>query len=243
MGSVFAKLLLATERTEFDAGAETVALAMAQRCRQDLSTVFPLASNAEYEALAPHAAALAERRASELIAQWRALAEAVGVRVQLHLRRGPELSREIVDEAREQAAQVLVIRRRGKRGFLAKLLVGEMVGQVLAHAPCHVLVVPRDAQMWQRSVLVAPEAGATGLRLLALAQQIASECGLPVHVCHETTGKAILAAAAEHRADLIVVARSRSGSAARPRVDAETQHVLGATTCAVLVADMDQPQP
>lgn len=240
MGLAFSKLLLATERTEFDAGAERVALAMAQRCQQDLATVFPLASNAEYEALAPQAAALAERHASDLIAQWRAMATEAGVRVQLRLRRGAQLHREIVDEAREQSAQVLVIRRRGKRGFLAKLLVGEMVGQVLAHAPCHVLVVPREAQMWQRGVLVAPAVGAASTHLTTLAQQVADECALPMHVCNERSAKAILAAALEQQADLIIVGRHGAGTAGRSRIDAETQQLLGTTTCAVLVADMDQ---
>lgn len=240
MSAVFSKLLLATERTEFDAGAETVALAMAQRCKQDIATVFPLASNAEYEALAPQAAALAERHAGELIAQWRALAEAVGVRVQLHLRRGPELYREIVDEAREQAAHVLVIRRRGKRGFLAKMLVGEMVSQVLEHAPCHVLVVPRDAQMWQHGVLVVAGKDALGTSVIRLAQQVAQECALPLHVCADPSAQAVLAAAQQHGADLIVVPRTRASPLGHGRTDAQTQQVLGSTTCAVLVVDVGQ---
>ena len=66
MAELFARLLLATEHTEFDSGAETVALAMAQRCKLPLDTVFPLVSNPEYEALAPQIAARAERDAAQI---------------------------------------------------------------------------------------------------------------------------------------------------------------------------------
>ncbi len=231
MGFVFSKVLLATERTEFDLGAESVALSIAQRCKQDLAMVFPLASNAEYEALAPQAARRAEQHASELIAQWRAQAEAVGVRVRLTLRRGPDLYREIVQEAVEQGAQLLVIRRRGKRGFLARMLVGEMVTQVLEHAPCHVLVVPREAQMWSRGVLAVTTPGAEQSTHLELARSIAAECGLPMHVCAEASATAILASAKMHGCDLIVL--SRGGN--KTQIDKQTQQVLGNTGCAVLV--------
>ena len=132
MSEVFSRLLLATERTEFDSGAETVALAMAQRCNKPLTTVFPLVSNPEYEALAPHVAKQAERQAADLIAQLRALGEAIGVNIELRLRRGEEIYREIVAEAVEQRSDVIVIRRRGKRSFLSNLLVGEMVSKVVA---------------------------------------------------------------------------------------------------------------
>jgi nucleotide-binding universal stress UspA family protein len=182
VSEVFSRLLLATERTEFDSGAETVALAMAQRCNKPLTTVFPLVSNPEYEALAPHVAMRAERQAADLIAQLRALGEAIGVSIELRLRRGEEIYREIVQEAVEQRSDVIVIRRRGKRSFLSNLLVGEMVSQVVAHAPCHVLIVPRDAQMWNRSVLVAVKPHAQGEQLISVAAQIAEQCALPLQI-------------------------------------------------------------
>ena len=47
MAQFFARLLLATEHTEFDTGAETLALALAQRCLLPLTMVLPLLSNPE----------------------------------------------------------------------------------------------------------------------------------------------------------------------------------------------------
>jgi hypothetical protein len=182
MSTVFKHLLLATEHTEFDAGAETVALALARQCRLPLAGVLPLVSNPEYEALAPEIAARTEQAASAKIAQVRASAQAHGVELDLRARRGPEPYREIVDEARERGSDLIVIRRRGQRGFLANLLLGEMVSKVVAHAPCSVLIVPRGARMWQSRVLVAAEPTEYGQQLIARAAAVAAECALPLHI-------------------------------------------------------------
>jgi nucleotide-binding universal stress UspA family protein len=190
MGQLFTRLLLATEHTEFDTGAETVAVSMAQRCQLPLATVLPLVSNPEYEALAPQIAARAEQQAATKIADIRAKAQAQGVTINLHVRRGEEPYQEIVDEARDNKTELIILRRRGKRGFLANLLVGEMVSKVLAHAPCHVLFAPRQARMWQQRVLVAAEPGPQGLRLVKTAAAVASECGLPLHLVYVNTGDA-----------------------------------------------------
>lgn len=184
MSQLFTRLLLATEHTEFDAGAEAVAISMAQRCQLPLATVLPLVSNPEFEALAPDIALRAEQEAAAKIAEIRAHAQTQGVAIDLRVRRGEEPYREIVDEARERNSELIIVRRRGKRSFLANLLVGEMVSKVLAHATCHVLFVPREAQMWRKGVLVAAEPGAQGLRLVKTAAAVAAECGLPLHLVY-----------------------------------------------------------
>ncbi|MGL6108591.1 MAG: universal stress protein [Rubrivivax sp.] len=182
MGQVFQRLLLATERTEFDAGAERVALALAQRCQRPLGVVMPLASNAEYEAVAPQHAAQADRDAATRLQPLHEQARAASVAIDLRVRRGADAWREIVDEAQERSADLIVIRRRGRRGFLARLLVGEMVGLVVTHAPCSVLVVPRDTGLWTRRVLVAAAPGEAGETPLQLALAVAAGCTLPLHV-------------------------------------------------------------
>jgi len=184
MSQVFTRLLLATEHTEFDAGAEVLAISLAKRCQLPLATVFPLASNPEYEALAPEIATRTETEAAAKIAKIRASAEAQGVSIDLHVRRGEELYQEIIDEARDRNTELIIARNRGKRGFLANLLMGEMVSKVLAHAPCHVLFAPREAHMWSQGVLVAAEPGVQGLRLVSTAASIAAECGLPLHLVY-----------------------------------------------------------
>lgn len=182
MAQLFTRLLLATEHSEYDTGAERMAFALAQRCQLPLTTVLPLVSNPEYEALAPLIAARSEREAAIKIAELSTQAQADGVTIDLRVRRGEEPYQEIVDEAQERGSDMIIIRRRGKRGFLANLLVGEMVSKVVAHAPCHVLIVPREARMWSQRVLVAAEPTQQGRQIVATAVAVAAQCALPLHL-------------------------------------------------------------
>lgn len=182
MSELFTRLLLATEHSPFDRGAEAVALAMARRCGLALPTVLPLLSNPEFEALAPHIAAKSEQDAALNIAELRSQASAVGVSVDIQVRRGEELYEEIVQEATARASELIILRRRGKRSFLANLLLGEMVSKVVAHAPCHVLIVPREGRFWNQRVLAAVECNAQGARTCQTAMALAAQCQLPLHL-------------------------------------------------------------
>lgn len=226
---VFARVLLATERTDFDSGAERLALALAARHAQALAVVMPLASNAEFEAVAPELAERADREAGAKLERLRVQARDAGVALDLDVRHGDEPCAEIVDDARERGADLIVIRRRGQRSFLAALMVGEMVGEVIAHAPCSVLVVPRDAALWQRRVLVAVEADAQGRRVAALAVSLAAEAGLALTaVCVPGAG------AARANAEALLADIKRGAAAAG--VAAETQLLAGAPAPQILDA-------
>jgi nucleotide-binding universal stress UspA family protein len=190
VAKLFTRLLLATEHTPYDTGAESLAISMARRCGLPLAVVLPLVSNPEYEALAPQIAARAEQEAAAKIADIRAHAQAQGVDINLRVRRGDEPYRAIVDEARINHSELIILRRRGQRGFLAKLLIGEMVSKVVAHTPCHVLFAPREARMWNRRVLVAAKPDAQGERLIKLAAAIAAECELPLQIVCVAAGDA-----------------------------------------------------
>lgn len=208
MNSGFARLLLATEHTEFDQGAEALALALARRCGLPLAIVLPLLSNPEYEEIAPQLAQRAENEAGAKLQALRQMAQAAGVTVQTRARRGPEPYREIVDEARERGSDLIIIRRRGKRGLLANLLVGEMVRNVVAHAPCSVLVTPQGASMWSRRVLAALDPQTSDLTPVSAAAAIAAQCELPLSLLC-VTGAAVDAVHAAEQA------LQRAASAAR----------------------------
>ncbi len=180
--AVWPRLLLATEGGEFDSGAEAVALSLAAAQGGSLSAVLPIASNPEFESVAPQWAAKADAEAAVKADALRTRAGADGVRLDVQVRRGAEPYQEIVECAREQAADLLLIRRRGKRGFLANLLVGEMVSKVVAHAPCSMLIAPRAARLWTRGVLLGIDPVQPEPALLALACDIARHFALPLRV-------------------------------------------------------------
>jgi len=178
----FERILLATEHTEFDSGAERVAFDIAKVCGIPLAAVLPVVSNPEYEAIAPEIAARAEQEAASRIADLRGKAEAAGVRMEIVARRGEEPYSEIVQEAGQRNADLIVLRRRGKRSFLSDLLVGEMVTKVVAHAPCSVLLVPRACQIWSRGVLAAVDTSPNSGHVASVAAKAAKQCGLPLHI-------------------------------------------------------------
>lgn len=179
--ALLAHPLLATEHSEYDGGAERVAFALAARLALPLQLVLPIAGNAEFDAVAPALAARADAEAAAKLQRLRALAAAHRVTLHTLVRRGPDLYREVVDAAQAVQADLIVIRRRGRVGLLANLLVGEMVGKVVAHAPCDVLVAARGARLWERGVMVAvnPDA-AEAAALVTRAARVAAVFGLPL---------------------------------------------------------------
>jgi nucleotide-binding universal stress UspA family protein len=176
------RVLLVTQWTEFDAGAERVGLELAHKLGTSLDIVIPLVSNPEFEAVAPELAAEAEAKAARAAADFTSRAQASAVPLQVHVRRGAEPWREIVDQARAGKADLLVTRRRGHRGFLGRLRVGEMVRQVAANAPCPTLMVPRAALLPMRRVLVAIDASRPFEHVVRAAVGIAGALGLPLEL-------------------------------------------------------------
>jgi nucleotide-binding universal stress UspA family protein len=245
---LFARVLLATEGTEFDAGAERLAIALAARVADRraqsaaraagdvaaLAAVLPVASNAEFEAIAPGAAAQADAQVHAARERLQAQASVAGVVLTVGVRHGGDADREIVEEAIERRASLLVIRRRGRQSFIARLLVGSMVSRVVERAPCPVLLVPRSGELWQGRVLVAldprePEAARD--RLCASARAAAALTGAEVAEVSIGSGadpaparvaEQIIEAAVAQRAGLVVIGRAaqkshhgRLGSTAR----------------------------
>src|SRR5512140_2726098 len=178
----FERILLATEHTEFDSGAERVAFALAQRCGKPLAAVIPVVSNPEYEAVAPQLAERAEQEAAARIEKLRTAAKTAGVLLDVVTRRGEEPYLEIVQEASGRKSDLIVTRRRGKRSFLSNLLVGEMVSKVAGNAPCSVLFVPRAAQMWAHGILAAVDASISAAHVASTAAKVARQCALPLTI-------------------------------------------------------------
>jgi nucleotide-binding universal stress UspA family protein len=224
MQTPFERLLLATEHSEHDRGAEALGLALARHCGLPLPVVMPVISNPEYEAIAPAAAARADAAAAARREAFAAEAQGSGVALDTSVRHGLQLWREIVEHARELGSELLVIRRRGRPGLLANVLIGDMVSKVLSHAPCPVLVCPREAHMWQQRVLVALAPGEPDDGPLRMAAEVARRCGLPLTLL--SVGPEALRAGLEAQAQawraggLVVDVELRQGTVHREIVDA-----------------------
>ncbi len=182
MPATYDRILLASEATEFDVGAERLAIDLATQWRLPLLAVIPVVSNPEFEIVAPDLAERAESAAAAHLEHLREAALKRGVELAGTVRLGEAPYREIVDEARDRAADLIVLRRRGKRGFLANALVGAMSHSVIGHAPCDVLIVARAARLWSRGILLATDGSAHSARAAEAAARVALRASLPVTV-------------------------------------------------------------
>lgn len=182
MSVSFNGLLLASEGSEFDVGAERVGIDLAAKLGRPLRAVIPLVSNAEFEIVAPQLAVEAEARAAAHLEALRRAAQARGVELRGLVRRGETPYVEIVAEARERQADLIVLRRRGRHGFVANLSIGATVHAVVGHAACAALVVPRAAVLWSRAILLGSDGSVSSGRATEAAAEIAVRCALPVTV-------------------------------------------------------------
>lgn len=177
-----ARILLPSDGSEYAAGAVRVATALARRCGADITlmTALPLGNDLEILGTRDLLAEETAQAQAQLDADARAIA-AAGVTCATEVRHDEHPDVAIVESARESAADLIVMGRRGKRG-LARLMVGHATAKVIGAAPCDVLVVPRAAAFWSRRILLATDGSAHGEAALRRAADLGTQCGLPVSV-------------------------------------------------------------
>ncbi len=224
------RLLLATEGTPQDAGAERIALALARRLGVPLTVVLPLTANEALLEAAPDVALEAEVSAGATLRRLAASAQRAGVRFDTVVRRGSSVAQEIVAAAAAHDADLVVTRRVGRRGVLARLLVGEMVSQVAAQALRPVLLTPASAAtLWHAHVVLPQATATTASETLAVA--IGAATGAPVAKRVGALAPVIAGVTAD---DLLVLALRKTDLAAG-RLGSDFEAAIGAAACPTLL--------
>jgi nucleotide-binding universal stress UspA family protein len=120
----------------------------------------------------------ATRRALEALG---AELQAIGVECEMQLRHG-HAAEQILDEAAEWQADLIVIGRLGKRG-LTRFSMGGTAARIVQYAPCSVLLV-KEARPALRKILACTGGRQPGLRDVEAAGQLAAQSGAEVTVLH-----------------------------------------------------------
>lgn len=215
----FEKILLASDGSEYSAGAESVAVALAARFQAQLSPVRMVLSNPEYDVLAPEVLARHDVEAFAALEQLCARAQGAGITCAPLVMHGIHPHAEILEAAEASQADLIVMGRRGRRG-LARLMVGDATARVVSQARCKVLVVPRASGIWSKGILLAIDGSRYSDKAAVNAIKLAQTFNLPLII---TTVCASVADASLCRDAEGVVARvlehaRREGVRAEPHI-------------------------
>jgi len=150
------KLLVATDRSAFSEAAVNEAINFAKKCSSRLYVFSVIEANPEYETIGADFFQKEEEEARRDLEAIKERARQQGVGCEAVLREGEDPYRLIVDEAAGKKVDMIIIGRHGRTGLL-KLLMGKVAANVIGHAPCKVLVVPKAAKIEYRKILVATD--------------------------------------------------------------------------------------
>jgi len=177
----FDHVLVATDGSEFSAGALRVGTRFAKRNKAELTTMSMVMIGVETEGMAADVIKRAEDEARQVLVAAQVAARAEGYDTRIELRAGLNPHKEIVRLADDQHADLIVMGRRGRRG-LALMMVGDSTRKVIGYADCSVLVVPRAADIWQKRIVLATDGSRHGEMAAEAAGQVAKIFGLPITV-------------------------------------------------------------
>lgn len=168
------KILLATDGSEFSSGAISEAIDLAGKCSSKLMAIAVVEANAEYASMAPDMVEKEEARAGVDLELVKTRAAGDGVDCETAVHTGDSAWQIVVDEARKNKAELIIMGRRGRTG-MSRVAMGSVTAKVIGHAPCDVLVVPRDGADDYRKILVATDGSAHGEAAAAEAIKMAKK--------------------------------------------------------------------
>ncbi|MCW8916944.1 MAG: universal stress protein [Magnetovibrio sp.] len=176
----FENVMLATDGSEWSAGAERIAVQVCKEHGAVLNILSAISTPGEAGWMGKPNDIEAARETDAVIERITATAKEHGVECKGHVRSGNDPYEVIVDTAKDIQADVIVMGRKGRRG-LARMLLGDATAKVIGYASCSVLVVPETANVWQ-SILIATDGSRFSDMAAVTAGELAKTGGVPLFV-------------------------------------------------------------
>jgi len=149
-------LLIATEGSVSSRSAVSEAIQLARMCSSKLIVLSEVLSNSEYEDSVPWAIDQVESEIRKNLEAIKKTANESGIECEIIVHRGHDPSMDIVGEAVTKKVDMIVMGTHARSG-LNRLVMGSVVGQVLRHARCKVLVVPSEAKVDYNRILLVTD--------------------------------------------------------------------------------------
>lgn len=170
------KLLVATDGSVFSKSAVREAVNLAKICSGKLYVVSVVKTNLEYESIVPQIVEKEEEKMRQHLESVKDRASKEGVDCEIISHRSEEPYQDIVDEAEKNQADMVIMGTHGRTG-LKRLMMGSVTAKVIGHAPCNVLVVPLNAKIECKNILMATDGSKYSEAAASQAIGIAKRCG------------------------------------------------------------------
>ncbi len=175
----FERFLVATDGSEYSAGAVHEAIDMAKKCGARVHAIAVVAGDAEIESMGGQLLKKELDAAQAQLETVKAQAEAAGIACETRVVHGSDVHQEVVNAAERMQADLIIMGRRGRHG-LARLMVGDTTVKVIGHAGCSVLVVPRSAALTGKHFVLASDGSRYADAAAVAAVNLAKSCRTPV---------------------------------------------------------------
>lgn len=198
-------ILICTDGSEFSGGAIREGLRLVKKTGARVAVVSVIDFNPELQALAPDLVDKMETDIRKHLSGIREEAARESIELEAFTRLSTTPYIEIAKEAERTGADLIVMGRRGKTG-LKRLLMGSVTKRVIGHAPCSVLVVPREAKLECKKILCAVDGSVYANAAAAEAVMISKRCGADltlISVVHAETASAFDIVHSQMHHDLI----------------------------------------
>jgi len=150
------KLMVATDGSEYSESAVKEAINLAKICSSKLFAVSIIITSLEFPTVVPQVMEKEEKEAREHLESIKSRAAKECVDCEIIIHRSKEPFQDIVNDAARNEVDMIIIGTHGRTG-LKRLMMGSVTAKVIGHAPCKVMVIPKDARLTFEKILIATD--------------------------------------------------------------------------------------
>ena len=191
------KLMVATDGSKYSESAIREAISLAKICSSNLIAVSVVKTNLEFDSVLPQFVEKAEQDAIKHLESVKAQAAKEGVSCITIVSRSEEPYEDIVRHASKNNVDMIIMGTHGKTE-MKRLMMGSVTALVIGHAPCKILVLPLNAKVECKNVLIATDGSKYSEAAASEALGIAKRCGSSLIVMSVASSDAEIALAKDN---------------------------------------------
>jgi nucleotide-binding universal stress UspA family protein len=169
------KLMVATDGSKYSESAIREAISLAKICSSNLIAVSVVKADIELDSVLPQFVEKAEQDAIKHLESVKTQAAKEGVNCITIVSRSEEPYEDIVRHALKNNVDMIIMGTHGKTE-MKRLMMGSVTALVIGHAPCKILVLPLNAKVECKNILIATDGSKYSEAAASEALGIAKRC-------------------------------------------------------------------